>query len=101
MTLIMFDRSGGAIGKDMHLELDLDTIPADEAQNLLRLIHETGFFDIPESSDAQAGPDESQYQITVHSGNGSHTIHTSDSSMPKSLQPMVRELTMLKILQSQ
>lgn len=97
---ISFDRSGGAIGKDMHLDLDLNTMPADEAQNLLRLVNETGFFDIPGDLDTQVLPDEFQYEITVHSGRASHTVRTSDSTMPKSLQPLVKELTMLKILES-
>jgi hypothetical protein len=100
MTLIIFDRSGGAIGKDMHLELDLDTLPADETQTLLRLINETGFHNIPENSDENSMPDEFHYEITVHSGSGSHTIRTSDSTMPRELQPIIKELTMLKILQS-
>jgi hypothetical protein len=100
MMKITFDRSGGVIGTDMHLDLDLNSMPADEAQNLLRLVNETGFFDIPENLNTQPLPDEFQYEITVHSGNASHTVRTSDSTMPKSLHPLVKELTMLKMLES-
>jgi hypothetical protein len=99
MTTITFERSGGAVGKDLHLDLDLNTLPEDESQHLLKLIDEADFFNIPEHPAEQFKADEFQYTIGVNAGHANHTVHASDSTMPKSLLPLAKELTMLKILQ--
>lgn len=99
MTTITFERSGGVTGKDLHLDLDLDTLPEDESQHLLKLITESDFFNISERPAEQFSPDEFQYKIDVNAGQTSHTVYTSDSTMPESLLPLAKELTMLKILQ--
>jgi len=99
MTTIAFERTGGAVGKDLHLDLDLNTLPEDESQHLLKMIDEADFFNISEQPAEQFAPDEFQYTIGVNAGQASHTVHTSDSTMPKNLLPLVKELTMLKILQ--
>jgi len=100
MTTITFERTGGVVGNDLHLDLDLDTLPKDEAQHLLKLIEEADFFRISEhpASTAQFTPDEFKYTVLVDTGEKTHTVHTSDSTMPKNLQPLTKELTMMKIL---
>ena len=97
MTTITFERSGGVANNDLHLDLDLNTLPEDEAQHLMKLIEEADFFSLPEHTTEQFTPDEFKYKITVN-GEQSHTVHTSDSSIPKNLLPLTKELTMLKIL---
>ena len=97
MTTITFERSGGVVGNDLHLDLDLNTLPEDEAQHLLKLIEEADFFSIPEQTAEQFTPDEFKYTIGVNAGQSSHTVHTSDSTMPKNLLPLAKELTMLNI----
>ena len=99
MTTITFERSGGAAGKDLHLDLDLNTLPEDESQHLLKLIDEADFFNLPEHPAEQFTADEFQYTIGVKAGQANHTVHASDSTMPKGLLPLAKELTMLKILQ--
>lgn len=98
MTTIVFERSGGATGKDLHLDLDFNTLPEDESHRLLKLIEDADFFNIPERPVETFTEDEAQYTIGISAGQTSHTVHTSDSTMPKSLLPLVKELTMLKIL---
>lgn len=98
MTTITFERSGGVVGNDLHLDLDLDTLPEDEAQHLMKLIDEADFFSIPEQTTGQFTPDEFKYMIAVNTDQANHTVHTSDSSIPKQLLPLAKELTMLKIL---
>ena len=44
---------------------------------------------------AQAIPDEYEYIVTVEAGNTHHTIHTSDSSAPESLRPLLEKLSRL------
>src|SRR5262245_47688574 len=101
MTTITFDRSGGAVGKDLHLDVDLNNLPEDESQLLQKLISEADFFEIPVQPSPQFMPDEFKYTITIRAGQSMHTVHTSDSTIPKDLLPLVKELTMLKILQQE
>ena len=101
MTTISFERYGGAAEKDLHLDLDFNTLPEDESHRLLKLIEDADFFNIPEHPAEPFTADEFQYKINVSAGQTSHTVHTSDSTMPKNLIPLAKELTMLKILQQQ
>ncbi len=96
MTTIAFKRSGGFIGQGMRLELDLNQLPAQDARNIVRLIEQAGFFNLPENSIVKFNPDEYQYTITVDVGIISHTVRTNDTTMPVSLRPLVEELSSLK-----
>ncbi len=99
-TKITFDRSGGAIGQEIHLHVDLDQLPGDEAQSLLKLLGEADFFEIPEDLNGNKTPDEFEYRITVEAGQSAkHTVHASDTTMPKSLLPLVQELTVIHTLE--
>lgn len=98
MTTITFERTGGIVGNDLHLDLDLNTLPDDEAQHLMKLIDESDFYNIPERTAEQFTTDEYKYTIVVNGEQSSHTVRTSDSSIPKNLLPLTKELTMLKIL---
>lgn len=98
MTRISFERTGGVVGKKLHHELDLDSLPEEEAEYLQRLIEEADFFNTPTSAVTRANPDEFQYQIVVDNGSEKRTIRTTESSMPDSLHPLVKELTMQNLL---
>ncbi len=93
MTMINFRRTGGAAEKDISMDLDLGTMPGPVAQRLQGLLTESNFFEIPLVSDLRAGPDEHEYTLTVVAGNSLHTVHATDSSMPKTLRPLIDELT--------
>lgn len=98
MTTITFERTGGIVGNDLHLDLDLNNLPNDESQHLMRLIEEADFYNIPERTAEEFTPDEYKYKIVVNGEQATHTVYTSDSSIPKNLLPLAKELTMLKIL---
>jgi hypothetical protein len=98
MTRISFERSGGVVGKTLHHELDLEHLPEEEAEYLQRLIAEADFFNIPTSTVARSIPDEFHYQISVDNGSEKRTINFSETSMPDSLLPLVKELTMQNLL---
>lgn len=95
MTMINFKRSGGVMGKELAMDFDLSSMPDNMAQRLHNLINESEFFEIPTLNDLRAGPDEYEYMITVVAGNTIHTVRATDSSMPKSLPPLIDELTEL------
>jgi hypothetical protein len=95
MTIINFKRTGGSIGKEISMDLDLGSIPGPAAQRLHGLLTESNFFEVPESSSLISSPDEYEYLITVIAGNSMRTVHTTDTSMPESLRPLVEKLTEL------
>jgi len=95
MTRIKFERSGGIVGQNIDLDLDLDSIPANESLHLMQLVHESGFFHLPEDLVAKASPDEFEYTITVESGATRHNVCATDTSVPDSLRPLIHELSAL------
>ena len=99
MTRIIYERSGGALGNEIHFEQELEALSRDDAENLLRLIQEADFFNLPENLVVHPSPDEFQYQITIEDDDGSHTVRVSDSTMEKPLLPLIKELTLLKLFQ--
>lgn len=93
MTMINYRRTGGSALSQMSLDLDLNSLSASAARRLERLLEESNFFEIPLLTDLHAGPDEHEYTITVVAGNDLHTVHATDASMPRSLRPLIEELT--------
>jgi len=83
------------LGHEIDSDIDLDEMPADESQELMRLLTETNFFKIPQNLIEHAAPDEYEYTVTVDAGNTHHTIHTSDSNAPESLRPLLAKLSLL------
>jgi len=98
MTKILFERTGGIVGQNIDLDLDLDTLPANEALNLIHLIQEANFFKLPEDLVGASTPDEFVYTLTVESGSSRHCIHTSDTSSPESLRPLLNVLSTLAMV---
>ncbi|HLO27654.1 MAG TPA: protealysin inhibitor emfourin [Anaerolineales bacterium] len=95
MTMINFKRMGGVTGKEIAMDFDLASMPADESQRLQNLLLDSNFFDIPVVNDLRSGPDEYEYALTVVAGNAIHTVRVSDTSMPHTLRPLIEELTEL------
>jgi len=95
MAKISFKRSGGFIGRGFRFELNLNNLPISTVRNITRLVEEAQFFDLPENLIKNFKPDEYQYTITVDAGITNHTVRTNDSTMPSSLRPLVKELSLL------
>lgn len=93
MTKINFKRTGGFMGREMESDIDLNELPDDESQELQNLILATNFFNIPQNLIEPSRHDEYEYTITVDAGNSHHTVHTSDSSAPESLRPLLEKLS--------
>ena len=92
MTTILFERSGGFVGRKVSLTLDLDALPSDQASTLRGLLETSDFFSLPESSSAPPAPDEFFYRITVCTKTITHTVEVSDTGMHQPLRPLVEEL---------
>ena len=96
MTTIFFKRSGGFIGPGMRYQINLDQLPVSDARSIIRLIEQAEFFNLPENLIVKFNPDEYQYTISIDIGLLCHTVRANDSTMPKSLRPLVDELAVLK-----
>jgi hypothetical protein len=99
MAKITFKRSGGFIGHGMRFELNLNDLPISAVRNITRLVEEAQFFDLPENLIKTFMPDEYQYTVTVDAGITNHTVRTNDSTMPNSLRPLIKELSLLSAVQ--
>ena len=95
MAKIIFERSGGLLGRTINTTLDLDSLSASESQYLLHLIQEADFFHMPENLVALSTTDEFLYTITVQAGAMRNRVRVSDTSMPEALRPLINELATL------
>ena len=95
MTQIHFERNGGLLGDNINLDLDLDKMPEGQSQGLHQLILDADFYNIPENLNGTTTPDEFQYLITVRAGQSEHTVHTTTTTIPTALSPLVAELSVI------
>jgi hypothetical protein len=97
MTTISYKRRGGTLGQEIAANFDLNSMPASDSQRLQDLIDESSFFAIPVVEAVPSSPDEFEYTITVISENSIHTVSATDSLMPRSLRPLIHDLTELAV----
>ena len=90
---ITFERTGGLMGRMVSLNLDLNDLPADQSETLRRLLDEANFFTLSETPPTRPNPDGFQYTISVETSTIKHTIHTSDTTAPDELRPLLQELS--------
>jgi hypothetical protein len=95
MTKIHFKKTGGLMGREVESDIDLNEMPDNEAQDIQRMIMDANFFSTPQNLIDPAKHDEYEYTVTVDAGNSHHTVHTSDSSAPESLRPLLERLATL------
>ena len=91
MTTILFERTGGFMGRKVSLTLDLDSLLPDQAETLRGLLETCDFFSLTDSAQPPV-PDEFLYRITVNTATVEHTVQTSDTGMEEALRPLVEEL---------
>ena len=93
MTTILFERTGGFMGRKVTLTLDLDSLPPDQAGTLRGLLDNADFFSLTEEPTTPPVPDEFLYTLTVTTNLLAYTVRTSDTTMSESLRPLVEELS--------
>lgn len=85
------------MGHEIEADFNLNNMPDGEAQRLHDLIRASNFFEIPAVDVMPSGPDEFAYTITIVSGNSIHTVRVTDNLMPRSLRPLIQDLTALAV----
>lgn len=94
---IEFERSGGFMGLHQNVTLDTSTLEPQEAHELHKMVEAAGFFDLPgKLTDSSQTADQFHYRLTIElPEKGRHTVEMSDGSVPETLQPLLRRLTLL------
>jgi emfourin len=93
MTRILFERSGGFMGRTTNLVLNLEDLPEQEARELRRLVEQADFFHLDEDLAPSPARDDYSYRITVETDEGERTIRVRDASAPEGLRPLLQELS--------
>jgi len=93
---IDFVRSGGFAGIRLAGSFDTQQLLPEQSSILDKLITDSGFFSLPEDIQQTApGPDRFEFQISISTGQQSHSIRVNDAVMPDRLRPLVEYLTTL------
>jgi len=93
---IQFERSGGFAGMRFAATIDTDSLSAEQAEELRKLVNEAQFFELPGSlTSPSPAADQFQYKLTVEDEGRRHTVETTDGAAPGSLRPLLRRLTVL------
>jgi hypothetical protein len=92
MTEILFERSGGLMGRKISLTLKLDELPEEDLNNLEELLGQAEFFELPDDLTHTDVPDSFVYTMTVKESTRVHTVRTGETSTPDKLKPLIEEL---------
>lgn len=91
---IKFERTGGFAGIRFAADIELDEMPKDQAQQILELLDDMDFDELPEQIlGSQQVADGFSYSITVITEKREQTVTTSDTAAPKKMEPLLEILT--------
>jgi len=91
---IKFERTGGFAGIRFAADFELDDLPKDQAHQILELLDEMDFDELPEHIRGnQQVADGFNYSITVITEKRQQTVTTSDTAAPKKMEPLLEILT--------
>jgi hypothetical protein len=93
---IIFERTGGFMGRKVSLDVHLKDLPTPQAESLQQLIDQSDFLELKDSvPDSDSARDGFQYRITVEAEIIHHSVETTEFTMPAKLRPLIDELTRL------
>ncbi len=90
---IVFEQSGGFMGRTVNLVLDLDDLPPEQVSMIRELLQEAHFLDLDQDLAPRPARDTYSYRITVETENFEHTVRVNDTSVPSNLRPLIQELS--------
>jgi len=88
---IEFTRTGGFAGMRLSKSFDTSTMPADQADELCKLVESAGFFDLPAELRSK-GADQFQFKVAVEKDGKAHTVEADERAVPPALAPLVKQL---------
>ena len=93
MTRILFERTGGFMGRKVSLNIDYADLSDDRVALLDELLTKADFFKLPTDLTQGGMPDAFSYNITVSSEEKQHSVIVSDTTAPDDLLPLLEELS--------
>ncbi|MCX6064398.1 MAG: hypothetical protein NT121_01380 [Chloroflexi bacterium] len=90
---IDFERTGGFAGIRTTLTIDVDSLPADDAVALRKLVEDADFFTFSLLHPKTVVPDSFHYVITVEGEGRQRTVRVGDMSIPETLRPLIDTLS--------
>ena len=93
---IKFERTGGFAGIRFAADFEMSDLPADQAQQIFRLLNDMDFDKLPAqiAGNPQVA-DGFNYSITVVTEKQQHTVTTSDTTANSKLEPLLEILTQI------
>jgi hypothetical protein len=90
---IIFERSGGFMGSKLKTAVDTTQLPAEEAEELERMLTANQFLQLPSKREPAGGFDQFNYELTVITNEWQHTVMFTDAHVTEEMQPVIRRLT--------
>jgi hypothetical protein len=90
---IQFEQTGGFMGRTVSVDLNLEELPVEQADQIRKLIDQADFINLGENLSSPSTPDAYSYRITVETDVLKHTVSVGDASAPDSLRPLIQELS--------
>lgn len=101
--LVDFEFSGGFANLRFNYHTNTDTLPKDQADEILGLVESSGFFDLRQAGIAPAAmgrsPDSVQYRLSLSDGIRQNNLIFDDETAPASLHPLLGLLQKLAVEQ--
>jgi hypothetical protein len=98
-VLIILERHGGIMGRELHGSLDSETLPPSQVRRLNSLLKRSRFFQLPIRLEPDLpAPDRFSYRLTIESDQGTHTIEVSEAALPADLRPLLDFLSQSLLL---
>ena len=91
---ILFERSGGFAGLRIKADIDIESLPFEQAENIRRMLQEAGFFDLPAVVPALPhGADRFQYNLAIEDNGKHHSVEIHETeTLPEPLKPLLKLL---------
>jgi len=100
---IDFESSGGLANLQLSYHADTDSLPQEQAEELLRLVQSAGVFDLEQSTltpkAANGPPDVFSYRLSLSDAGRQKALSFNDITAPASLQPLLGLLRKLALEQ--
>lgn len=100
---IDFGSSGGFANLQLNYRADTDTLPEEQAQEVMRLVESSGVFDLEQedvNENVTVGrADVISYRLTLSEGARQTTLWFNDLTAPASLRPLLAYLRKLALEQ--
>ena len=89
---IQFERTGGFAGIRFAADFKPEDLPEEQSKQLLNLLDDLDFDELPEQLLDENVPDGFTYSITVETKRKTHTVITGDASAPEKMQELLQLL---------